>query len=412
MRLIAGVFILFIIGCATYQHKVNAARDLIESHQYNESLKLLEPLAKTPSDDQLIYLLDYAVAAQLADNTKESTDAFLKADKLSEELDYHSVSRVGGSLVLSEEMVQYKGDSFEKMFINAYLAMNFLSEHKFDEAMVEVRRINEKYQKNRLDQKKSFEQNFFSKFLSALIWESQGKYDDAYIDYEICYTIDPNSPALPTALIRSSKLARRPEAYKKWKNLFPSVVENPDWYNSKKGELLIIYQQGWGPRKTPDPLEPRFPILRPQPSRTQFSKLFLQKNDQPSTPLIQAESQLIYDVESVAIHTLRDDALALMGRRMGGLATKAIVADQIRQKNKDLGELTWILLNIADRADLRQWSTLPQTLQVIRVPLDAGKYHYMLQGLDFYKEPTGEKKEGEIQIRKGEKSFLIWRSLE
>ncbi|HPI40404.1 MAG TPA: hypothetical protein PLJ21_06345 [Pseudobdellovibrionaceae bacterium] len=163
------LFVLFIFnaGCATYQHKVQQARSLIEDHQFPQSVALLEPLAKTPSDDQLIYLLDYAVATQLAGDLKESTQSFLKADKLVESVDYHSVSRIGSSLALSEEMVQYKGDSFEKMFINAYLAMNFLSENNYDAAMVEARRINEKYQKNRLDEKKSFEQNFFSIFIGS-----------------------------------------------------------------------------------------------------------------------------------------------------------------------------------------------------------------------------------------------------
>lgn len=405
MKFLFVTFFLFTAGCATYQHKVDEARNLIEHHQYAQSLTLLEPLAKTPSDDQLIYLLDYAVAQQLAGDLKESTHSFLQADKLIDQLDYHSVSRIGGSLLLSEEMVQYKGDSFEKLFVNAYLAMNYLSENNYDDAMVEARRINEKFQKNRLDNKKDFEQNFFSKFLSALIWESQKKYDDAYIDYEICYKLDSNSLLLQASLLRMAKLARREDAYKKWKKEFPNVVEDPAWYDPKYGELIVIYQQGWGPRKAPNPSQPRFPMLRPYSSQTQLVKLELPNKAELS-------SERIYNVEEAAIKTLEDDAASLLGRRLGGIATKAVVADQIRQNNSQLGDLAWIVMNLSDRADLRQWSTLPESIQLIRVPLLPGSYNLTLRGFDRYNAPTSENTDVHILVKKGAKKFLIWRSVE
>jgi len=251
--------------------------------------------------------------------------------------------------------------------------------------------------------KRALNKTFFQ-YLSALIWESQKKYDDAYIDYEICYKIDSTSTALHSALLRSSKLARREDSYKKWKQEFPHIIENPDWYDPKKGELIVIYQQGWGPRKATNPSEPRFPILRPYPSRTQYSKISLSNK-------IEAVSEPIYNIEATAIKTLQDDAASLLGRRLGGIATKAVLADQIRQKNQGLGDLAWIVMNLSDRADLRQWSTLPESIQILRIPLSPGEYKYTLQGLDFYKEPTQEVKDGSVSIKKGQKSFLIWRSL-
>jgi hypothetical protein len=87
----------------------------------------------------------------------------LKADRLSEQVDYQSVSRIAGSLALNEEMVQYKGDTFEKFFINAYLAMNFLALGDFDSALVEARRINQKYLKFRAEEAKSFQQKVLVK---------------------------------------------------------------------------------------------------------------------------------------------------------------------------------------------------------------------------------------------------------
>ncbi|HEY1078779.1 MAG TPA: hypothetical protein VGE46_01730 [Bdellovibrio sp.] len=402
---IVGLFFsLSLLGCATYQHKVTDARDALARRDFDTALKNLKPLALQANGDQLVYLLDYGVALQLAGQYKESNDILLQADRLSEQIDYHSVSRIAGSLALNEEMVQYKGDTFEKIFINAYLAMNFLEMGKLDDALVEARRINEKFLKYRADEKKAFELNSFSKYLSAVIWEASRSYDDAYIAYNEAYKIDPTISTIHEDLIRSAKLARRMDSYQAWKKQFPEVKEDPAWYDKNRGELIVIYQQGWGPRKAPGPGEYRFPTLIPVYSETQQARLNISSKSYLSRE--------VYDVQKAAIETLRDDQGILVAKRVAGLATKAVLSDQLRQKNELLGSLAWIAMNVADRADVRQWSTLPQTIQIIRVPLAAGKYSAIVEGLNMSAAPTGEvSDERTIEIKPGQKKFIVWRSL-
>ncbi|WII70780.1 hypothetical protein QJS83_09940 [Bdellovibrio sp. 22V] len=406
---VVGLFFFTTIlsGCASYQSKVHQAREALSHRDYEKALKELEPLAEKQSDDQLVYLLDYGTALQIAGKYKESNAVFMKADRLAERVDYQSVSRIAGSLALSEEMVQYKGDTFEKIFINAYLAMNFLEMGQLDDALVEARRINEKYLKYRADEKKKFELNSFSKYLSALIWEASRSYDDAYIAYNEAYKIDPTIPTIHADLIRSAKLARRMDSYAQWKKQFPEVEEQESWYNRNLGELVIIYQQGWGPRKVPDRNEYRFPTLIAASSDTKKARLTLLP--EANTSYLSRE---VYDVEKAAIETLREDQGILVAKRVAGIATKAVLSDQVRQQNQLLGDLAFIALNIADRADVRQWSTLPQTIQIIRVPLKAGQYKFKIEGLDFTGSPTGENLENrEVLIKPGQKQFIVWRSL-
>lgn len=402
---VVGLFFTWqILGCATYQNKVTEAREALVRRDFKKALADLEPLAVKENDDQLVYLLDYGVALQIAGNLKESNKVFLQADRLSELVDYQSVSRIAGSLALNEEMVQYKGDTFEKIFINAFLAMNFLELGQLDDALVEARRINEKYLKYRADEKKTFELNSFSKYLSALTWEANRSYDDAYIAYNETYKIDPTIPTLREDLIRSAKLARRQDAYLSWKKQFPEVKEDPSWYDKSRGELVIIYQQGWGPRKAPSSGEYRFPMLVPVYSETQKVRLTLSD--------LSYISREVYDVEKAAIDTLKDDQGILVAKRLGGIATKAVLSDQLRQKNELLGNLAWIALNVADRADVRQWSTLPQTIQIIRVPLAPGKYDLKLEGLNAEGVLTGEDLMARsVEIKAGQKKFVVWRSL-
>src|SRR3989344_3162319 len=167
--ILAGLFLfsLSIISCATYQGKVAESRQHLSNGQYQAALEYLEPLANKDNGDQLVYLLDYSVALQMAGKVKESSKVLEKADRLAEFQDYTSVSREAGSLLLNQEMVQYKGDSFEKIYINAYAALNYLELGQLDEALVETRRMNEKYNKINHEDRKTFEKNIFGKYLSA-----------------------------------------------------------------------------------------------------------------------------------------------------------------------------------------------------------------------------------------------------
>lgn len=398
------LFVLICASCATYQGQVAGPRNLLKNGQVEEALEKFKALADKDDRDQLVHVMDYAMALQIAGQYRESSQAFIRADKLVDLNDYHSVTNVVGATLGGEEMVQYKGESYEKFLINTMNAINYLMMGQYDDALVEARRINDKLSKMKMDGREPYELSPFARYLAAVLWEAQKRYDDAYIEYEGSYKLDASNPLLPGDLIRSSKLARRSDAHQKWKAEFPSVSDNPAWYDKNKGELIVIFQQGWGPEKQARQ-QYRFPELHHVYSETQQAQLKID-----GKPV--ATTQTVYNVEQVAIQTLEKDFGALVARRVGGIAAKAVVADQVRQKNQLLGSLAWIAMNVADRADLRQWSTLPQTIQFIRLPMAPGKYKISLQGENVSGGATADALENrEIVIRAGQKTFVNWRSL-
>ena len=145
MKIVLIGVLIALSGCATYQNKVAPARDLLSNRQCEPALKTLEDLSNVVDGDQLVHLLDYAGALQVCGDYKKSNQIFLKAEKLADEIDYHSVSRLAGATLMNEEMVQYKGDTFEKLFLNVSLALNFMQLGQFESALVEVRKINQKF---------------------------------------------------------------------------------------------------------------------------------------------------------------------------------------------------------------------------------------------------------------------------
>jgi hypothetical protein len=391
-------------GCASYQTKVQDARKALQLEDPEKAAGLLEPLAHKANDDQLVYLLDYATALQEARRFKDSAEAYQQAAKIADVVDYHSISKIAASLIVSEEMIQYKGDDYEKVLIHAMNAVNYLELLQLDEALVETRDLNAMLYKFKNEAKKNYDQNPFAYYLSALIWEANHDYDDAYIAFKSAYDVAPGYAPLRQDLVRAAINAQRPEEVAKWKSQFPEVQINPQWRDKTLGELVLVYEQGWGPRKVPRPESPRFPMLIPTSSNTQSA--FLVAGG------MQIQTSTIFSVTDVAIKTLNDDYARLVAMRVAGVAAKAVIADQLGQKNKALGAVAWLAMNLADRADVRQWSTLPQSFQIARLPLRAGKYKVNVNGLGYGVGPSGENMpEREVVIRPGKKTFISWRSV-
>ncbi len=400
----SSFFLITILSCATYQNKVLEPRNYLKSGQYTLAIENFKKLADEDSRDQLVYQMDYATALQVAGKFDESAKAFIKADTLVDLNDYHSVSNVAGATLGGEEMIQYKGESYEKFFINTFNAINFLMMGKFDDALVEARRINEKINKMRMEGREPYEQSPFARYLAAILWESQKNYDSAYIEYEASYNLDASNPFISQDLLRASRLSRRAEMLKKWKTTFPNLTETKESLDKENGEIIVIFQQGWGPEKHARQ-QYHFPELYPVFSKTRSARVSVNGSE--------ITTQTVYNVSKVAIETLRKDFGALVARRVGSRVAKAVVADQIRQKDNLLGNLTWVAMVLSDRADLRQWSTLPETIQMARIFVKPGKYQVQIKGTDFSGGLTGESFEAnEVLVKPGQKTFVNWRSLQ
>lgn len=411
MKIAVILAALFLTGCATYQSSVSPARDLLASGQCEASLKLLEPLAVKDNGDQLVHLMDYGSALQICGDYKKSNQIFLQATKLADQVDYHSASRVVGATLLNEEMVQYKGDTFEKLFLNVSLALNYIQMGQFDDALVEVRTMNQKFVKLQGEEKRSFELNSFSKYLSGLIWEATKKYDDACIDFRDAYFIDPFYRKVAADMLRTCWKAHRTDEFNmlvKKINATPEEIKTAKEPN--KAELIIIYMQGWGPRKQPRPENRVFPTLVSVSSQTQFVRADLLDGTKQKT-IESFTTQPVYSVEKAAIDTLNADYTSLVARRIGSRVAKEVVADQIRQKDKLLGNLAWLAMVASERADLRQWSIFPRTIQVMRIPVNPGPQSFHLTGLDGSMNSSEKMSDLDINIRGGEKRFQLVRTL-
>lgn len=361
---------LLLAGCATHQGKIETARAGLMSGNCETALPQLEKLSAEDGDNQLLYLMEYGSALQICKDYQKSNEVFLKADRLSEQIDYHSVSRIVGATLLNEEMIQYKGDIFERLFINVSAALNFLELGKLDEAMVEVRRIHEKYNRFTAEEKNSFELNSFAQYLAGMIYEADGEFDDACIAYQSSYKLDKTYRNVGLDMLSACWRARRYQEYERLAKEMSLLDSEIDYVKRKnKNEVMIVFLQGLGPRKTMRGGSGALPYLSPTYNVTR--QIVANYEDPKKKPQSQT-SRSVYSVQDAAIATLEADYNALAIRRLGARVAKEVVADQIRQKDEALGNVALLVMLLAERADLRNWSLLPEGVQVLRLNPKAG----------------------------------------
>ena len=404
--LIRGFFLSTLVvtatGCATFARKAFNADKLIRQRKFAEAAKMLQPKAEKDGDDQVVYLFDYGTALQLSGDYKSSNRAFLKAEDLTVIKNYHSISRITGSLLLNEGMVQYKGEDYEKVYLNAMLAVNYLMLHNLDDARVETRKLNEKLYKYKFEARRNYEQDPFAFYLSAMIWEDGHSWDDAYIDFTRAYKVNPAIPYLKEDLLRAARRAHRRDAFDSWRKKFPGAKLTPE---NGKGQIVLVFEQGWAPQKRPNPKWPRVPELFPVRVSTIAANLVVDGAGSEKT-------EVITSVEDVAMKTLNDAYAKLVAKRIAGVMVKRAVAKRIYKDNKLLGQLAWLGMNIADQADLRQWTTLPSTFQVAKMYVSPGKYKVHVDGLNAAGAKSGESSSPmDVVVRAGHTSFITWRSV-
>jgi len=405
---IASAFFI-LSGCTSYQSTVSGARDLIQSQQFDEAINVLKEKALESGGDQLAYMLEYATALHEAAKYQESNKAFLAADKIADLNDYTSVSRTAGTYVVNESMAQYRAETFEYLLINVYQALNYIMLGDYENAQVMSRRIDEKLKKMEVDKESKKRQASFAAYLSAIIWEAQGDWDNAYVLYNKAYEAVPEMEQYQRDLLIAARRSGRVDSYERLKVRWPKLDKSIPWDKMKsQGEFIFFFQAGWVPRKQPRYDNQKLPTMVPVLGDTR--KVVIKVDEQNNF-----ESMPVFDLESVAVTTLEEDYKRLVAKAIARTASReaVILAAQHNNKNAGMGAaaIAALVLEITDRADLRQWSTLPAGFQVARVYLNPGEHRIIAEPI--LRTPGGASRHlwsGTVKIEKNKKIFMNQRA--
>ncbi|WP_208726368.1 COG3014 family protein [Corallococcus terminator] len=390
-------------GCASdYVARTASARSAYQSSDYPRALRELDGEEKgAPERDQLLLLLDKGMVLHAASQWEESTKVLAEADRLSGELDITSVSEEAGVLLSNERRRAYRGEDFEKLMISVLQALNYAELGRDEDALVEVRRVNERIEKMITEEKKPYEQLAIARYLGGVLYEDQREWDSAFIDYMKAYELEPRLDGLVEPLLRLAKKTGRDDAYAMLSQKFPDVAHAP--LNPGDGQLVVVVEAGLSPEK--------MSTSRDYNDSGELISVPVYRDRGGTPPVrvaVENQSERAVTVTSLArvaqVH-LNDRIGRMLAKQLAGAVAKAGVAAGVGAlaKSKELGVLTFLLLNAGNQPDLRSWLSLPAEFQVVRFRLPPGKHTVQV-------DAPGRPTTHFVEVKPGRVSVLVVRS--
>jgi hypothetical protein len=440
----------------TWHQKNIIVHNHIQSGNIDRADKLLEDNKKAKEGkNKILYLLDRGVVSQMLGKYEQSIFFFSEADKLIE--DYKK--RLGNeaiSLITNPMVKPYLPEDFEVVLINFYQSINYISSEKWEDALVECKRaniklnqLNDKYK----DHKNHYQRDAFIHLLMGLIYDAKKNYNDAFIAYRNAYEIYESDYAknfnlstpkqLKMDILRTASKTGFREDLAFYENKF-QLKYKPN--KQEGGQLLFFWLNGFGPVKSEwgftftsqpgdlgwvhfhnDEMGMSFPffignlsdkdrnricnlditrIAFPKYTTRQpyFESASLSLNDSTSYKL-----QIVENINEIAYKVLKDRMIRELGNSLLRVALKKSVEKIIKNEDETLGFLVGIVNSLTEKADTRNWQTLPFSISYCRIPLIEGKHNLKLE--------TQSKNEIHpqiinINIKKGQTLFYTYHSLE
>jgi len=384
---LAIFFLIFFLlsSCAPYLEQSRPALRAYYRGDFEEAANLADSIHPRKSDRMVAYL-DKGTIFHVAKEYKKSIKYFSKAADLADKKQNQAFIAETGAVFTNDNILPYIASPYERLLIHIYLMLNYAAMDQFDEALVEVRRINtifEPYIKDPL-----------SLYLSGLVWEANSLCNDAYIDYT-----------------RLNKLRTKPKGLKQdieRTGICSGLIE------SKKNEmtapnLILVYEQGKAPKKVST--EHKLPLqIIPVPRYTNLDST-IERARVKIDGRNRGYLNRLEDLNITLREALEDQMAGIVARAMARLAVKEGAAAVIREKvDEDLGDFLAIAVLLTNRADLRSWRTLPQTFQIWRGYIPPGKHTISIDFLDINGKKIYSKSE-DIELEQADTKLMVFRTI-
>lgn len=431
-----------IIGCSGYK-----MRDLQIALEAGETEKAYTTLQKNaPKKPDIPFLFELGLVAHYANHFQDSNAAFDEAGDIAEDRYTKSVSKEAVSLVTSDQMRPYPGSRYERLLSHYYRALNYVYLNQLDGALVECRRATAliNYFKGENEDYDFFGAGLLA-YLSGVLFEATGEWNDAYISYKQAAEYYRNAAEktgieMPAdigrslvGLARKLGFADELERYQEQYGKFSPRPENT-------GELILFYESGYVPPKGEDALT--FPILKTDDVEDEkfvptlmgregrvYKDIELEYILRVAIPTIDSHrpllsdievvvgdvktrGMLVEDVENIAIETFNTQRPIILLRTLGRALLKYLAYRKANKENEALGLLVNLAGAVTEQADTRSWQTLPNQIFMVRMPLPAGTHTLNLSFLGENGQVRGRDSAPDIKINPNRITFWNHRTYE
>ena len=436
-----------------------------------EAKEILDAKKKLAEDkNRFLYFLNQGIVSAQIGQYEESNGWFERAYLFGE--DYHkNYANQAASFLLNPNITPYKGEDHEHLLLLYYKAINFLKLNDYESALVECRRLNNRLNQlsDRYKSDNKYKRDAFIHNLMGIIYEASGDINNAFIayrnsyeaykeDYQSMFNVSVPEQ-LKKDLIRSAYLNGFETELDFYLREFGMDFNKNDIPNN---ELVFFWHNGLGPIKEewsinftilegeggmvtfvneeygfnfPFPVSDdherseltnlrffRVAFPKYKERKTVYTSGYLETNNR-KYPLEKAE-----DINEIAFKVLNERMLQELGKGLLRLAIKKSIEMAIRgtpsskeemtseeKKQEELREgLSFLVgaINAAtEKADTRNWQTVPHSIFYSRVPLDTGVNEVILK-VSSDKVNAKNTKSFTFDLQKGETVFHTYHSLE
>jgi len=438
--LLSLFIIFFLASCASLQTQISHYEDIdreFSTRKYERAVGEINEArskGKYKEKDRVLFYLDMGTALHNAGKYAESNNYLSRAELAIEENFTKSISKLATSMILNDNVLDYPGEDYEDIFINVLMALNYIHLNNFEEAMVEVRKIDVKLSRlaikykgmadklSRSKEKVKFNPgktdlrySALGSYLSMLSYNHLGKFDDAIIDRNRVLKV---SKAYLNVFLDESlkpsmgdKIAVYPICF-----VGKSPVKTPlelslDLNTDLKLGRIIIP----GERKPSlffryegdADLTLKFAVPTITERRTRIKNIRLLVDGE-----LRGEMHLLEDFCNVARETFEVKKPIIYLR--AGLRTflKAVankeISEEIDKRTEDTKLVGAILKFVTDRvtesterADLRCWRTMPGDVCVGRTDLAPGIYDFTFEYIDSRGVMIDMETKNGVEVRRG-----------
>ena len=455
--IVLGVFCLLFSGCATWYQRSVAFQQAVGNGEFEQAEKLLKRDKKqSRKKNQILYYLNLGYVYFMLGNQEASNAAFETAERLTEE-QRRNVLTEAAVLLSNPEARAYKPEDFEVVMINVYKALNYLQMDNMEDALVEARKMNIRLQQlndKYPDHKNRYQRDAFAHLLMGVIYDASGDANNAFIAYRNAYEVYQNDYAknfglsapeqLKKDLLRTAYTLGFREELRYYEKEF-GMEYQPD--REEGGALVAFWLNGFGPVKNEwglaftkidkgaggvvfhnQELGLAFPFFwdngHGDDDRNALADVNVVRVVFPryvERPLAYTKGSLQYngasypfeeaeDINQIAFKTLRDRMVRELSNSLLRVAVKQGIKQAASKQNEWLGFAVGIANALTEKADTRNWQTLPYAISYTRVPLGEGASSLGLRFLGEHAAPLS-RQVNLPSVLPGKTHFLIYTTM-
>jgi len=412
------VFLLLVgvlVSCASYYHKHYDFNQEFEKGDLQQALKTLSDNDKeAKGKNRFIYDVNNGLLLSILGKYEESNESFEKAFLFGEDYRVNYLDEAA-SYFTNPMFTVYRGEDHEHLMLLYFKAINYLKLKQPENALVECRRLNIRLNqlsdKYRSDEK--FQRDAFVHTLMGIIYQSTKDYNNAFIAYRNALNVYESDYAslfgiqapdqLRIDLLNTAYWSGLTDEFDQFREKFSMHDYQPD---IPSAELVFFWHNGLAPVK--DEWSINFVISRQPDNVIVFSNPtlgisfpFRVDDDNDRSKLANLEvfrvafpryverpmyfqsaglrvndqvytMQLTEDISKVAFLSLKQRFMTELGKGLLRAALKKASEYSIRKEDDRLGAVIGLVNAMTEKADTRNWQTLPHSIYYTRVPLNEG----------------------------------------